>query len=165
MGWLRPALAALFALVIAPAAGLLVLPVLVLVDPATRDASYALVEALLQVLGEAEFDPAAVAEADAVLRFLYAAIIAIGFFPIVLVSAFGALGKVRSWTFFAGATGTVTAAMPWILRSAYQLPRSGAASTTEMRFALVLFLTGIIVGSVFWFVSATLRGSRGRGAA
>jgi nitrate reductase NapE component len=165
MGWLRPALAALFGLVIAPAVGLLVLPVLVLVDPVTRGASYALAEVVLQLLGEAEFDPSAAAEADAFLGFLYAAIIAIGFFPIILVAAFGALGKLRSWTFLAGATGTVTAAMPWVLRSAYHLPRTGAASTMEMRFALVLFLTGIVVGSVFWFVSATFGGSRGRGAA
>jgi nitrate reductase NapE component len=161
MGWLRPALAALFGLVIASAAGLLVLPVLVLVDPVTRDASYALVEAVLQVLGEAEFDPFAAAEADAVLRFLYAAVIAIGFFPIVVVAIVGALGQLRSWTFLAGATGTVTAAMPWVLRSAYHLPRTGTASAMEMRFALVLFLTGIVVGSVFWFVAATFGGSRG----
>jgi nitrate reductase NapE component len=160
MGWLRPALAALLALVLAPAAGLVVLPVLVLVDPLTRDAAFAVGDLVLEVLGEAELDPSAGEEAGAFLKFLYFAVVAIGFFPILLVAGLGAVAKLRSWTFFSVTTGTVTAAMPWILRSAYHLPRAGAASAAEMRFALVLFLTGIVVGSVYWLVLRTFGASR-----
>jgi hypothetical protein len=161
MRWLRPALVALVGLVIAPAAGLVVLPVLVLVDPATRDTSATFVELLLQLLVAAESDPSAAEEAAAVLAFLYAAVIAIGFVPIALVAAFGRLGKLRSWTYYGAATGAVTAAMPWTLRYAFHLPRAGVASSAELRFALVLFLTGIVVGTVYWLVSHMLGDSRG----
>jgi glucan phosphoethanolaminetransferase (alkaline phosphatase superfamily) len=159
MRWLRPALAALFGLVIAPVAGLVVLPVLVLVDPATRDASTTFVEVLLRLLDEAGSDAAAAEELGAFLGFLYAAVIAIAFFPILLVAGFAALCKLRSWTYFSAATGTVTAAMPWILRSAFHLERAGAASTAELRFAFVLFLIGIVTGSVYWLVSRLLGGA------
>jgi len=164
MRWLRPALAALFGLVIAPAAGLVVLPVLVLVDPVTRDASYAFVDLLLRLLDEAGSDASAAEEVGAFLGFLYTAVIAIGFVPILLVAAFAALGKLRSWTYYSAATGTVTAAMPWILRSAFHLERAGAASTAELRFAFVPFLTGIVIGSVYWLVSRLLDGGGGKSA-
>ncbi len=164
MAWLRPALALLLALVIAPAAGLVVLPVLVLVDPVTRDAALAVGQLLLEVLGEAELDPSAGEEAGAFLAFLYVAVVAIVYFPLLLVAGLGALTKLGSWTFFSVATGAVTVAMPWILRSAFHVPRAGAASAAEMRFALVLFLTGVVTGSVYWLVLRTFGGAGDRRA-
>lgn len=165
MRWLRPALAALVGLVIAPAAGLVVLPVLVLVDPVTRDAALAAGDVLLEALGEAEFEPSAGEEAGAFLGFLYVAVVAIVFFPLLLVSGLSALTRLKSWTFFSAATGGVSAAMPWILRSAFHLPHFGAASAAEMRFALVLFLTGAVTASVYWLVVRAFGGAGdGRGA-
>ncbi len=161
MSWLRPALVAFSGLVIAPAAGLAVLPVLVVVDPVTRDVSVALVDRVVELLDEAAFDPSAGEEAGAFLGFLYTAVVAICFLPILFVAALGALAKLRSWTYLAAATGIVTAAMAWTLRYAFHLPRAGAASPAELRLALVLFLTGIVIGSVYWLVSRMLGGGRG----
>lgn len=160
MGWFRPALAALFALVIAPAAGLVALAVLVVVDPATRETSYALTALVLQLLAEAETDRSAAEEVEAVLAFLYTAIVSIGFVPIVLVAAFGMLARLHSWAFISAATGAVTVLMPLVLRSAFRLPAAATPSTVEMRFALSLFLSGIVAGTVYWFVSNLFRGPR-----
>jgi nitrate reductase NapE component len=160
MGWLRPALAAFFGLVIASVAGLFVLPIFAFIDPVTSEAIYSLLDVLHELLDETDVDASAAEEAEALLKFFYTAILAIGFFPIVLVAGVGALAKLRSWTYFAAATGMVTAAMPLVLRSAYDLPRSGPSATLDMRIALVLFLTGLVVGSVFWFVSGAFAGPR-----
>lgn len=161
MVWLRPALVALFGLLIAPVAGLVALPVLVLLDPVTRDTALALAEFALLLLADAETDPSSADEAAALFAFLYSAIIILGFLPLALVASIGGLARLHSWVFYAGATGGITAAMPWLVRSIFHLQGAAAASSQEMRFALVFFFIGIIIGSVYWFVSKSL-GDAGR---
>lgn len=160
MSWLRLSFAALLGLVIAPAAGLVVLPVLVLLDPVTRDTSFALAELFFLRLGEADSDMLAAEEAEAFLAFLYTAVIAVGFVPVALVALIGGLARQRSWMFYAAATGIVSAAMPWILRAGYRLDKASSASPQELRFALVLFLAGVVTGSVYWFVTTALGNGR-----
>jgi hypothetical protein len=164
---LRRALAVLLGLGTAPAVGLVVLLVLVLGDPLLRAMVLDAGDVVLEAFGEAEIDPSAAEEADAFVAFLYAAVVAIGFVPILLVASFALLTKLGSWIYYATATGIVTAAMPWALRAVFHLPQARAASSTETSVAVVLFLAGIATGSAFWMVTTALdsrKGRRARGA-
>jgi glucan phosphoethanolaminetransferase (alkaline phosphatase superfamily) len=162
MGWLRPTLAVLFGLLIAPAAGLAASTLLVLVDPVLRNTGYTLGVLFFQAFAEAQFDPSAAEEVRAFLAFFYTAVMVIFYFPIFLVALVGTVSRLGSFAVYGIATGIVTAAVPWLLRSAFQLPQAEAASAFEARFALALFLSGFVVGSVYWFLASTFGGSRGR---
>ena len=73
--------------------------------------------------------------------------------PVTLVALLGALGRVRSYVFYAVATGILAAAMPWIVRAGRMAERSASMTPAEGHIALILFLTGVVAGSVYWLIA------------
>jgi hypothetical protein len=65
-----------------------------------------------------------------------------------------ALG-IRSLVWYAGATGVLTAAVPWILRGAARV-----ANPAELHVSLVLALTGAAAGFVYWAIAGREAGGR-----
>ncbi|MBM6593796.1 hypothetical protein [Microvirga pudoricolor] len=68
--------------------------------------------------------------------------------PLLLVALVSEVTRARSLLWMAGATGVLTAAVPWILRGS---PRM--TSPTELHISVVLGLTGAVAGLVYWAVA------------
>lgn len=82
--------------------------------------------------------------------------------PLVAVAVIGEFAKVRTFAWYSGATGTVAASAPWLIRVALRLPRAADYSSVELRFASIFFFTGLIFRSVYWFLAG--RNADGRRA-
>jgi hypothetical protein len=154
MGWLPRAIGVLFSMVIAVGVGLAFLPVALLIDPTTRDASFALIQFGLLALSEADFEGSLSADQLIVLpRLAWTAVMAICVVPLIAVASIGEIARVRSLFWYAGATGFIAASAPWILREMLHLHRATNASPAELRFALVFFVSGLVSGSVYWLLA------------
>lgn len=77
--------------------------------------------------------------------------------PVTIVALVGAVGKAQAYVFYAGVTGILAAAMPWIVRAGRMTERSASITPAEGHIALILFLTGVVAGTVYWLIA-------GRGA-
>lgn len=75
--------------------------------------------------------------------------------PPVFAALAGEVIGLRRLVWYAGATGLLTAAMPWLLRESPRI-----ATPDELRVSLVLGLTGAVAGFVYWLIAG-----RGAGAA
>jgi hypothetical protein len=153
MSFLRRAIVVLFGAAIAIAAGLAALPVAALLDPVTRDAGFALAEVAFFALTRVDPDDLSVADLGGLIHFAWTAVMAICVMPLVFAVLLGEIAKVRSFLWYAGATGVIAASTPWLIRGAFHTQRAISASPEELRFALVFFFTGIVSGAVFWFVA------------
>lgn len=153
MNCLRRAIVVLFGTAIAIAAGLAVLPVAAVVDPVTRGAGFALAEVAFFALTRADPDDFAAVDAAGLVHFAWTAIMAICVMPLVFAVLLGEIAKMRSFFWYAGATGIIAAMTPWLIRGAFHTPRAASASPEELRFALVFFFTGLVSGAVFWFIA------------
>ena len=78
--------------------------------------------------------------------------------PVTIAALVGGLTRTRSFVFFAGLTGTLAAAMPWILRASRFADRGGQISAAEGHLTLILFLTGVVAGTIYWVIAG--RGER-----
>lgn len=74
--------------------------------------------------------------------------------PVTIVALIGAVSQARAYVFYAGATGVLAAAMPWIVRAGRLGERSTSITAAEGHVALVLFLTGVVAGTVYWAIAA-----------
>jgi hypothetical protein len=74
--------------------------------------------------------------------------------PLVIAVISEVLGM-RSLVWHAGATGVLTAAVPWILRGAARV-----ANPAELHVSLVLGLTGAAAGFVYWAIAGREAGAR-----
>lgn len=154
MGWLLRALGVLFSMGIAVGVGLIFLPVALLIDPMTRDASFALIQFSLAALSAADFEGSLSGDELAVLpRLAWTALMAVCVIPLLAVAAIGEIARVRSLLWYAGATGFIAASAPWILREMLHLHRATDASPEELRFALIFFVSGLVSGSVYWLLA------------
>ncbi|NIX75362.1 hypothetical protein [Microvirga terricola] len=77
-------------------------------------------------------------------------------FPALLVAVIGEAVRARSLIWYGGATGVLTAAVPWILRGSAHVAAPG-----ELHVSAVLGLTGAVTGLVYWLVAGRDTG-RGR---
>jgi hypothetical protein len=68
--------------------------------------------------------------------------------PLLLVALVSEVTKARGLLWLAGATGVLTAAVPWILRGS---PRM--TSPAELHVSVVLGLTGAVAGLVYWAIA------------
>lgn len=75
--------------------------------------------------------------------------------PPVFVALVGEVAGLRALAWYAGGTGAVTAAIPWLLRPA---PRP--ATGEEIHIVLALFLTGAVAGLVYWALAGHGAGRR-----
>jgi hypothetical protein len=152
MSMLRRLVVMLFGVVVAIGAALLVLPVAALVDPVTRNAGFAVAEFVAVSLMSAE--PEGFLKAgEWMLYFGWAAIMAICVMPLVFSVLLGEIAKVRSFLWYAGATGLIAASAPWVFRAAFHLSKATSASPEELRFAVVFFITGSVSGAVYWLIA------------
>ena len=72
--------------------------------------------------------------------------------PLGLVALVSEVTRARGLPWMAGATGVLTAAVPWILRGS---PRM--ANPAELHISVVLGLTGAVAGLVYWTIAGRRR--------
>src|SRR3712207_3264165 len=75
--------------------------------------------------------------------------------PPLLIAVIGEVLGMRSLLWHAGATGVLTAAVPWILRGSARV-----ANPAELHVSLVLALTGAAAGFVDWAIAGREAGGR-----
>jgi hypothetical protein len=161
MSWLRRLTGVLFAIGVAAGAGLLFLPVVAFFDPVTRSSGFA----LMQLAVAATVDADVVEGLDsysltALTSFMWMAVMSVCVAPLVAVALIGEVAKVRAFVWYAGATGAAAASAPWLIRAALRLPRAGDYNSVELRFALIFFFTGVISGSIYWFLAGRSAGNQ-----
>lgn len=143
-----------FGFAVAAAAGAVFLPIAVLFDPVTRDAGLAVTMSGLFAVVDEALREGAPEEAISALGFvLWAVVIAVCVAPLAVAALIGEAAGVRAFVWYAGASGFLSAASPWIARAARGLERAHAMNAIEGRFALLLFLTGTVTGSAYWFIA------------
>jgi hypothetical protein len=158
MNGLRRAILVLFGVAMGIAAGLVVLPIAALIDPVTREAGFALAEFTFFTLTRTGLEGMSESDGVELLHFVWTAVVAICVMPLVFSVMIGEIAKVRSFVWYAGATGLVAAGAPWLVRAAFHLQKATTASPEELRFALVFFFSGIVSGAVFWVVAGNAPG-------
>lgn len=80
------------------------------------------------------------------------------FVPVCLVAVIGEAARLRSILWSAGGTGLLAAAMPSVLRRLARLPETGAVPVHEGRITVLLFLTGVAAGTIYWLVAGARTG-------
>lgn len=145
-----------FSLAIAGAVAMLFLPIATAVDPVLRKIAFSMRPEDLNGLIVLLFDPEAFAGlAIGALAFLWAAMLVICFVPVTIAGVLGEAVATRSLAWYAGASGLLAGAMPWIVRAARDArPRNDSLiQTIELRFALIFFLTGMAAGVIYWLAA------------
>ncbi|MGH6836996.1 MAG: hypothetical protein ACREC9_16015 [Methylocella sp.] len=154
MVWPRRAIGVIFAMAVAIGAGLVFLPVAAIIDPVTRAAGFALIQFAVRVLADADIADAFYGgDLAALARFAWMAVVTVCVVPVVAVASIGEVARVRALSWYGGATGLSAASAPWVIRATLHLPRAADYNFVELRFALVLFLGGLISGSVYWLLA------------
>lgn len=92
------------------------------------------------------------------LSALWTALVVTCFVPVCLVAAIGEAARLRSVLWSAGGTGILAAAMPTLLRRLAELPAAGPVSADEGRITVLLFLTGVVAGTIYWLVAGARTG-------
>jgi hypothetical protein len=155
---LRRLIIMIFAFVIASGVGAVFLLISALFDPATRDAGLAVTMAgIFAVVNEAllEGDPE---QAAAALGFVvWAVVVATCVAPLAIAALVGEAAGTRSFVWYAGVSGVLAGASPWIARAAKGLDRTQTMSESEGRLALLFFLTGALTGAIYWLIAAPKR--------
>ena len=154
----------LFALLVAGGAGLVALPFYALVTPflsdaaeAAGDPAAALFASLMSLLFESDDPVRGLARAVYAAGLIAAAVI---FAPLVAVALIGEIARTRTLLWYAGATGLLSGAAPWIARATRKMATAMTASPAETRIALILFLTGATAGLIYWFIAGRNTGGR-----
>ncbi len=151
---MRRLMVVLFGFLVAVSAGMLFLPFAALFDPDVRDAGFATVfSSFFAMIDEALNDRAPQMAASAFFYVLRAVLIATCVAPLAVAALIGEVAGVRAWAWYAGASGFLAAAAPWIARAAQGSPRVGQMTELEGRIALLFFLTGVFSGSIYWLIT------------
>ncbi len=147
-------------MVVSIGTGLVFVPVATLVDPVTRAASFALTQyAVLSLDADFAAGPAG-SELAMLTRFIWIAVVAVCAIPVIAVALIGEIARVRTFFWYAIATGFVAASAPWLVRATLHLPRAAGYNFAELRFALVFFLGGMISGSIYWLLAGRDAGGK-----
>ena len=158
MPWLTRLFLAAFALLLAIPAGALTLGAGVLLDPDFRDAfgRLGLVGLFSGLADLAEGLPPDIA-VMAALAFAQALAVLL-ILPPVLTALLGEALGLRSFVWYGGGTGTLTALLPWLARGG---PASPAAATgAEARLTALLLVTRAASGFVYWLIAGRTVGPR-----
>jgi hypothetical protein len=75
--------------------------------------------------------------------------------PPLFVGAVGEVAGLRSLVWYAGGTGTITAAIPWVVRASERTP-----TPEEVHITLALLVTGAAAGLVYWLIAGQSAGAR-----
>ncbi|SFV16876.1 hypothetical protein SAMN02799631_06548 [Methylobacterium sp. 174MFSha1.1] len=147
-------LAVATALLTAIACGAIALGIGVVMDPVLRDLMGALglsgLEAVLSDLAEGYApDPAMVEGAVSLGR----AVLLLVAVPPALNAVVGEVLGWRSLAWYGGATGLLTALLPWLMRGG-----AGPVGTGEGRVTAILFCAGGIAGLIYWLGAGRFAG-------
>jgi hypothetical protein len=153
MRWLRRLVAVPFGLALAVTASFLFLVLASVIDPAMGSFAgealwvgfWSLIDAVLSVEDPGPVVDAALADAGR----LVATVLLI---PPAFVALVGEVIGTRRLLWYAGATGILTGALPWLAGGAAR-----PATPEEIRISAVLAITGAVAGFVYWLAA-------GRGA-
>jgi hypothetical protein len=143
-----------FGFLIATGVGAIFLPLAALFDPTTREAGFdATAAAFVALIDElSAYDPPYFA--PSAMSFLFWAIfVGVCAAPLAVSALIGEVANVGAWTWYAGASGLLAAAAPWIARASRGLENAHRGNAVEARFALLFFLTGVMTGSVYWLIA------------
>ncbi|MGX7704381.1 hypothetical protein [Methylobacterium sp. Gmos1] len=147
-------LAVATALLMAVACGALALGVGVAMDPALRDLLGALglsgLEAVLSDLAEGYAPDPGMIEGGLSLGRAVLLLVAV---PPALNAVVGEVLGWRSLAWYGGATGLLTALLPWLMRGG-----AGPAGVGEGRVTAILFCAGGIAGLVYWLGAGRFAG-------
>lgn len=91
------------------------------------------------------------------LTLVWGATLALCLAPVAVVAALGEATRLRSVIWYSGATGGSTALVPTLVRAFAEPSTSGSAGSDE-RVDLLLFLTGLGGGLVYWIVAGRWTG-------
>jgi hypothetical protein len=145
------------ALFVAIAAALVFLPIAALIDPIARSAGADLTIATLLAMLDGELSDRATAGHTlmTILQMIRSVTAIICVLPIVVIGLIGEIAGVASWVWYCVATGFVSAVFPFLLRAktSGQQTLSPILSPVEGRFALILFLTGVVSGFIYWLLA------------
>ena len=143
----------------ASAAALLFLPFAVLVDPLVQStASPAPTDHWFGILERLFWDDDPQEALATFVQLIWTIGMLVCVVPVTIAALIGGLTRTRSFVFFAGLTGILAAAMPWILRASRFADRGGQISAAEGHLTLILFLTGVVAGTIYWVIAG--RGER-----
>ncbi len=134
-----------------------------LMEPAGRDLALALVDALAQLVADAIWLDAVPDVALPVAWSLWRASLAVLVAPVLCAGLAGEIFRVRSYVYYAGVTGLVTALVPWVARTRLGIG-SGAGlrgmDPAELRLTAILFVTGVVAGTIYWLIAGRTAGPR-----
>lgn len=89
---------------------------------------------------------------------VWTALIAVCFVPVCLIATIGEAAQRRSFVWSAGGTGLLSAAMPSLLRGLVRRSAIGGLTSGESRVTLLLFLAGLVAGTIYWLVAGVRTG-------
>lgn len=154
-------LLAAFALVMAIPAGTLALAAGVFLDPSFREAfgRLGLVGLMAGLTDLADGLPPEVAVMAALG--LAQALGLLLILPPTLAALIGETLGLRSPVWYGGASGGLTALLPWLARGG-AAPPSGSEAAAEARLTAILLLAGAVSGLVYWLIAGRSAGVRPR---
>ncbi len=138
----------------ASAAALLFLPFAVLVDPLVQSTtSHASADHWFEILENLFADDDPQEALTTFVQLIWSIGMLVCVVPVTITALIGSLARTRSFVFHAGLTGAFAAAMPWILRASRFADRGGQISSAEGHLTLILFLTGVVAGTIYWLIA------------
>ncbi len=153
-------LLAVFALVLAIPAGAVTLAAGVLLDPVVRETLGRLgLVGLFAGLSDLAQGLSPDMAVMAVLLFAQALGLLL-ILPPVLTALIGETLGLRSPFWYGGATGALTALLPWLARGGPPPAAGSAAAGAEARLAAILLVTGAVSGGVYWLIAGRSVGAR-----
>ena len=148
----------------ARAAALLFLPFAIVVDPLVQSAASQAPEShWFEILENlfAEHDPHEAV--TTLIELIWTIGMLVCVVPVTISALVGGVARTRSFLFYAGLTGTLAAAMPWVLRASRFADRGGQVSSAESHLTLILFITGVVAGTIYWLIAGRGEGKPARG--
>ncbi|MDB5641735.1 MAG: hypothetical protein JWN07_1052 [Hyphomicrobiales bacterium] len=144
----------------ASAAALLFLPFAVLVDPLVQGAASQFpADRWIEILESLFLEDDPQEAVTTLVQLIWTVGMLVCVVPIIIVALVGGVARARSFLFYAGLTGAFAAAMPWVLRASRFAERGGQMSSAEGHLTLILFLTGVVAGTIYWLIAARGDGS------
>ncbi len=160
MTWLGRLLLSVVALILAIPAGALTLGAGVLLDPTFRQTlgELGLVGLFARLSDLAQGLPPDMAVMAVIL--LAQALGLLLILPPTLTALVGETLGLRSPFWYGGATGLLTALLPWLARGGPPPASGSAAAGAETRLAAILVVTGAASGLVYWLIAGRSAGVR-----
>lgn len=128
-----------------------------LMEPAGQQLARAFIEATGDFLSHAFALGDGDAAAAALFLGIWQASLMVLVAPVAVAAFAGEIVGTRSYLWYAGCAGVLTAAMPWIARAS--AGKGGATiASGEGRLTIILFLTGVVAGSIVWLIQGQSAG-------